>query len=491
MTTTTRTAAGETVSTTGTSATATLHALASRVIRNNQDDKSCSTFRACLAVAGGGSTAISALAATPGASQFLTEGIVTYDRRSFAEFVSRHPPPPPGIVFPEGEELKFASPFAAMLLANAALHQSLQLCSFDFSLRKMQQCIGVGCASSLTSNNGSGGNKTRIHMALSTWDGHVHVQSVTLDRTPHSTRLDEETITSNWILHMISQQQQQHDLDTGASVSLPGTVISKDFYTDSVMGVMDSAEAIVHGKRNAVILIPKRDNTGSAEPLVDGMKSMVHTVLPADPIIFPGSFNPPHVGHLALARAAVKAMMRKAESEQQNSPPSTDILQTVWNAAHTKTTGDAMVPPTVLFEMSLTNPDKPPMEASEAVRRISLFEHASTQTSTSNDPIIDMPKDWGILLTSAPLFVDKVDTFKHYLSSSSTPPPSTDGSDSVPPRQMTFVIGADTMIRILNPKYYGDSFDAMLAAVRNMRENGVHFVVGGRVEQGTQKEPTE
>jgi hypothetical protein len=56
---------------------------------------------------------------------------------------------------------------------------------------------------------------------------------------------------------------------------------------------------------------------------------------------------------------------------------------------------------------------------------------------------------------------------------------------------MTFVIGADTMIRILNPKYYGDSFDAMLAAVRNMRDNGVHFVVGGRVEQGTQKEPTE
>jgi hypothetical protein len=68
---------------------------------------------------------------------------------------------------------------------------------------------------------------------------------------------------------------------------------------------------------------------------------------------------------------------------------------------------------------------------------------------------------------------------------------SIDGSDSVPPRQMTFVIGADTMIRILNPKYYGDRFDAMLAAVRNMRDNGVHFVVGGRVEQGTQKEPTE
>jgi hypothetical protein len=48
---------------------------------------------------------------------------------------------------------------------------------------------------------------------------------------------------------------------------------------------------------------------------------------------------------------------------------------------------------------------------------------------------------------------------------------------------MTFVIGTDTMVRIINPKYYGDSVDNMLEAVREMGDLGAHFVVGGRLEQ--------
>jgi hypothetical protein len=39
------------------------------------------------------------------------------------------------------------------------------------------------------------------------------------------------------------------------------------------------------------------------------------------------------------------------------------------------------------------------------------------------------------------------------------------------------------MIRILNPKYYGQSYDTMLKAVRDMGRSGVKFVVGGRLEQ--------
>lgn len=39
------------------------------------------------------------------------------------------------------------------------------------------------------------------------------------------------------------------------------------------------------------------------------------------------------------------------------------------------------------------------------------------------------------------------------------------------------------MVRILNPKYYGNSEEDMLDAVREMGRAGVHFVVGGRLEQ--------
>ena len=48
---------------------------------------------------------------------------------------------------------------------------------------------------------------------------------------------------------------------------------------------------------------------------------------------------------------------------------------------------------------------------------------------------------------------------------------------------MTFAIGTDTMVRILNPKYYDEDREQMLEAVREMGREGVHFVVGGRLEQ--------
>lgn len=54
--------------------------------------------------------------------------------------------------------------------------------------------------------------------------------------------------------------------------------------------------------------------------------------------------------------------------------------------------------------------------------------------------------------------------------------------------KLVFCIGVDTMVRIINPKYYGDSKDVMLEAVREMNRQGVSYVVGGRVEQGTRKE---
>lgn len=40
------------------------------------------------------------------------------------------------------------------------------------------------------------------------------------------------------------------------------------------------------------------------------------------------------------------------------------------------------------------------------------------------------------------------------------------------------------MRRILDPKYYENSVENMLGAVREMGRVGVRFVVGGRLEQG-------
>jgi len=115
--------------------------------------------------------------------------------------------------------------------------------------------------------------------------------------------------------------------------------------------------------------------------------------------------------------------------------------------------------------MSITNADKPPMDLSEVMRRIQLFCSSS----------LDLPQDWSILLTSTPLFVEKILLFSNVVLDTKT-----SNYDEKP----TVVIGSDTLIRILDPKYYeNNSQSAMFQALGNMKEKGVHFVVGGRVEQ--------
>jgi len=47
----------------------------------------------------------------------------------------------------------------------------------------------------------------------------------------------------------------------------------------------------------------------------------------------------------------------------------------------------------------------------------------------------------------------------------------------------TFVVGIDTAQRILQPRYYDDNHDNMLAALADIKENGCGFLVAGRIDE--------
>ena len=154
-----------------------------------------------------------------------------------------------------------------------------------------------------------------------------------------------------------------------------------------------------------------------------------------------------------------------------------------------------------MFELSITNADKPAMDPAEVSRRVSQFRDVLYQSSNNNnnnnnksndlrDVNIDTSDDqgipeWGILLTSAPLFADKVRMLRKYAppslqySSLETATSANTTTTKSSPR-WSFVIGTDTMVRVLNPKYYNNDYDSMLEAQRSM---GADFVVGGRLEQ--------
>jgi len=100
----------------------------------------------------------------------------------------------------------------------------------------------------------------------------------------------------------------------------------------------------------------------------------------------------------------------------------------------------------VLFELSVVNVDKPPLTRLETEGRVAQFAGR-----------------WRVLLTRAPRFLEKARLFP--------------GS--------VFVIGADTMIRLVQARYYEDSEAAMQAALGQMRDLGTRFLVAGRAAEGS------
>ena len=95
----------------------------------------------------------------------------------------------------------------------------------------------------------------------------------------------------------------------------------------------------------------------------------------------------------------------------------------------------------VHFELSLTNVDKAALTQQEVRRRISLLTQAS------------------VLLTNAPRFVDKARLFPG----------------------CWFVVGFDTALRIMEPRYYDESVRRRDDALRQMQSCGIRFLVAGRL----------
>lgn len=538
-------------------------------IEDEPEPKKNDPPRLCLAIAGGGSPALSALTSTPNASKVLLEGLVCYDRRSFADFVGQHPAPSSDVVSQltsgvgknNNSGFSFSSATAAHLLSNAALHRALQLSP---SLKQMGQCIGVGCASALVSESRPD-KSSRAHVVITKSDGGIVKTDLRMSNKAEEdggknngkgrrNRGEEDDIVGSLVLASVLQSRvvindgrRSNQIFASVAKTMLGRMgdevdlsrFGDEIYPDDRLEanndgtVRRTAESIIAGETEAVVLVPDDANRNKV------MKALQHPVLPPDPLIFPGSFNPPHIGHVALANAAVKAMMRKRAQEKEEAQeaqggPVNSLLSSwgklsngasnvsdseddgnnirrlpggltpsssfrdasthgsVWGAADHQ---DEEVQPTVLFEMSLTNPDKPPMEAEEAARRVGLFGSCLDVGADGRDAPddVNMPDDWGVLMTSAPLFVQKVGILGQLVAPSGASIPFLDeagnedevsSSTTKSRRKLTFVIGRDTMVRIINPKYYGNSVDGMLAAVREMGAAGVHFVVGGRLEQG-------
>ena len=100
----------------------------------------------------------------------------------------------------------------------------------------------------------------------------------------------------------------------------------------------------------------------------------------------------------------------------------------------------------VTFELSITNVDKPPLEEAEIRKRVAQF--------AGKRPVV---------VTRALVFYQTAVLFPG----------------------CAFVIGWDTLTRLVDPRYYDGKLSRMMAALEDMRKQGCRFLVAGRVDGGT------
>ena len=97
----------------------------------------------------------------------------------------------------------------------------------------------------------------------------------------------------------------------------------------------------------------------------------------------------------------------------------------------------------VAYELSIANVDKPPLDYHELNTRLERFEAGE------------------VILTNAPTFLDKARTLGG----------------------VVFVVGADTMRRVAEPRYYG-GVAVRDAAIEELGALGCRFLVYGRLDAG-------
>jgi hypothetical protein len=334
-------------------------------------------LRVVLITAGGGSAAIPAFVALPGASAVVLEAVVPSARAATDALLG-------------GPQESYCSSRAARRLAMAAWERCRRHGA------EIGAAVGVACTASLATTVPKRGDH-RIVVAVQTL-GETSAATLGLVKGARS-RSEEETIAAAFILARIGAVVGSSSLaeERLALLLRPG----EEMIVDRAPAP-EAWQAILAGTSGGVRLAGP---DGGLLPGPCGREA-----------IFPGSFDPLHDGHRAMARIGARI------------------------------TG---LP--VAYELSIRNVEKPALDFLEIAARAESFAGAEA---------------W---LTSAPTFVEKLALFPG----------------------APFLIGADTFVRLGNPRYYGGSTDRAAAAVARIAGDSGGLIVFGRVRDGQFTEPSQ
>jgi len=268
--------------------------------------------KAALAITGGGSGAVGELLRVPGGSRLLIEAQVPYDERALATFLGSVP-------------AQACSSDTAIAMAQSARARAARLVPAGTDL------VGLGATAALVSDRPRRGEH-RFHIAFANAASIAHCTCVLAKG--RRDRAAEEDLVSRAIVLWLARA-------CGIAAPSPRSVLDADeHYTETVVAAVDRIDQLLAGEHDRVTVQPDGQMMLSA---------------PQPFVLFPGSFNPMHDGHVLLARVA----------EELRQQP-------------------------LAFEISVANVDKPTLAGETVRHRLAQFAWKSP-----------------VELTRAPTFLDK------------------------------------------------------------------------------------
>jgi hypothetical protein len=287
--------------------------------------------KAALAITGGGSGAIGELLRVPGGSRLLIEAQVPYDELALAAFLGFAP-------------AQACSSGSAIAMAQSARARAARLVP-STGVGAGTDLVGLGVTAALVSDRPRKGEH-RFHIAFANSAGpnSTGAHCTCVLAKGRRDRAAEEDLVSRAIVLWLARA-------CGIAAPSPRSLIDADeHYAETVsektgvaadqLSAGDAIDQLLAGEVDRVTVQPDGQMMLSA---------------PQPSLLFPGSFNPLHEGHLLLARVA----------EELRQQP-------------------------LAFEISVTNVDKPPLAGETVRRRLAQFAWKSP-----------------VELTRAPTFLEK------------------------------------------------------------------------------------
>jgi hypothetical protein len=273
--------------------------------------------KAALAITGGGSGAIGELLRVPGGSRLLIEAQVPYDALALQTFLGFAP-------------AQACSSDTTIAMARAARARAVRLVP-GTGVGVGTDLVGLGATAALVSDRPRRGEH-RFHVAFANPAGIAHCTCVLAKG--RRDRAAEEDLVARAIVLWLARA-------CGVAAASPRSLIDADEqYAETVVAAADAIDRLLAGQVDRVTVQP------------DG-QMMLSAPQPA--LLFPGSFNPMHEGHVLLARVAEELRQQPAA-----------------------------------FEISVTNVDKPPLAGETVRHRLRQFAWKAP-----------------VELTRAPTFVEK------------------------------------------------------------------------------------